>query len=144
VFTIGGYPKRGNPILGKVIGPDQTEFTRDLLGLPYTTLNYANGPGYTGESRELGQDQILPQGSKTFPHQPRQYRGITNGRPNLAEVDTTGSRYLQEAMIPLPTETHGGEDVAIYAGGPLAHLFHGVQEQNVIAHVIMEALQLKR
>jgi alkaline phosphatase len=42
------------------------------------------------------------------------------------------------------TETHAGEDVAIYATGPLAHLFHGVQEQNVIAHVIMAALHLKR
>ncbi|MGE0825734.1 MAG: alkaline phosphatase [Candidatus Binatia bacterium] len=144
VFTIGGYPKRGNPILGKVVAPDRTEFTRDMLGLPYTTLNYANGPGYTGESRDGAQNQLLPQGSKSFPHLPRQYRGITNGRPNLTEVDTTDSHYLQEATIPLPTETHGGEDVAIYAGGPLAHLIHGVQEQNVIAHVIMEALQLKK
>jgi alkaline phosphatase len=39
-------------------------------------------------------------------------------------------------------ETHGGEDVAIYAGGPGAQLFHGVQEQNVIFHVMLEALKL--
>src|SRR5690606_13375103 len=46
VFTIGGYPDRGNPILGKsaVNGVPQ----RDALGLPYTTLSYANGPGWTG------------------------------------------------------------------------------------------------
>jgi hypothetical protein len=32
--------------------------------------------------------------------------------------------------------------VAIYALGPGAHLFQGVQEQNVIFHVMMEALRL--
>ena len=36
-------------------------------------------------------------------------------------------------------ETHGGEDVALYAKGPMAHLFHGVQEQNYIAHVMAYA-----
>ena len=41
-------------------------------------------------------------------------------------------------------ETHGGEDVAIYAGGPGAHLIHGVQEQNVIFHVMIEAMRLSR
>ena len=44
-FTIVGYPKRGNPILGKVVWPGHTEPERDMLGRPYTTLSYANGPG---------------------------------------------------------------------------------------------------
>lgn len=34
------------------------------------------------------------------------------------------------------SETHAGEDVAIFARGPQAHLVHGVQEQNYIAHVM--------
>jgi alkaline phosphatase len=51
---------------------------------------------------------------------------------------------MQEAGIPLSSETHGGEDVVIYAGGPGAHLFHGVQEQNVIFHVMLEASGLSR
>ena len=33
--------------------------------------------------------------------------------------------YLQDAAVPLPSETHGGEDVAIFARGPMAHLFIG-------------------
>lgn len=35
--------------------------------------------------------------------------------------------------------THGGEDVAIYARGPMAHLFQGTHEQNYIAHVMAYA-----
>lgn len=38
--------------------------------------------------------------------------------------------------MPVKSETHGGEDVAIFARGPQAHLLHGVQEQNYIAHVM--------
>ena len=38
--------------------------------------------------------------------------------------------------MPLYGETHSGEDVAIFARGPQAHLVHGVQEQNYIAHVM--------
>lgn len=36
-------------------------------------------------------------------------------------------------------ETHGGEDVAIFSKGPMAHLLHGVQEQNYIPHVMAYA-----
>jgi hypothetical protein len=43
VFTIAGYPDRGNPILGLVKVDGQP--IKDSLGLPYTTLGYANGPG---------------------------------------------------------------------------------------------------
>ena len=39
-------------------------------------------------------------------------------------------------------ETLGGEDVPLYADGPIAHVFHGVLEQNVIFHVMVDALGL--
>lgn len=140
VFTIAGYPGRGNDILGKVVRPNvpTDEYTTDALKLPYTTLSYANGPGYTGASSEQ------PEGSKHYPHFGSGYQGIAMGRPDLASVDTTDPGYLQEATVPLGSETHAGEDVAIYAGGPMAHLFHGVLEQHVIYHVIAEALELDR
>lgn len=38
--------------------------------------------------------------------------------------------------MPLRSETHGGEDVAVFARGPQAHLVHGVQEQTFVAHVM--------
>lgn len=41
--------------------------------------------------------------------------------------------------MPLRHETHGGEDVAIFARGPMAHLLHGVHEQNYIPHVMAYA-----
>jgi alkaline phosphatase len=138
VFTIAGYPKRGNPILGKVVEPGARDFSRDLLGLPYTTLGYANGPGYTGASDSQSE------GVKRYPHLPRSSAGVTGGRPDLSRVDTAAPSYLQEATVPLPSETHGGEDVAIYARGPQAHLFQGVLEQHVIFHVMATALGFDR
>lgn len=38
--------------------------------------------------------------------------------------------------MPLSSETHGGEDVAVFARGPQAHLMHGVQEQSYVAHLM--------
>lgn len=50
---------------------------------------------------------------------------------------------MQQTAVPLDAETHGGEDVAIYAKGPMAHLFHGVKEQNYVAHVMAYAACLE-
>jgi alkaline phosphatase len=145
VFTIGGYPQRGNPILGLTQGVGATTPDLDMLGLPYTTLNYANGTGYTGASN------LQPEGSKSFNaavgpwasgsegHNPSSFSPAV-GRPTLTNDLVRGTDYLQEAIIPLSAETHAAEDVAIFAGGPKAHLFHGIVEQNVIYHVMAEAL----
>jgi hypothetical protein len=47
--------------------------------------------------------------------------------------------YRQTGAVPLTYETHGAEDVAVYARGPMAHLFTGVQEQSYIAHAMAYA-----
>jgi len=47
--------------------------------------------------------------------------------------------FKQPVNVPLDQETHGGEDVAIYASGPMSHLFHGVVEQNYVAHAMAYA-----
>ena len=141
-LSISGYPSRGNPILGLVVGSNGEEApskepAKDLSGRPYTTLHYANGPGYTGAS------DVQPEGAKQFPHMPTRVDGVTKGRPSLTEADVESPGYLQESPVPLPAETHGGEDVPIYAGGPGAALFHGVQEENYVFHAIARALGLK-
>jgi alkaline phosphatase len=112
VFTIAGYPRRGNDILGVVVPPegesansDEPITARD--GQPYTTLGYANGPG-----------------------------AVTGERP----APETGVAARQQSLIPLGSETHAGEDVALYAQGPGAEEVRGVIEQNVIYDLIRSAL----
>ncbi len=138
-LTFAGYPQRGNPILGKVRGATDSydekggaALARDAAGLPYTTLGFANGPGYTGTS------DSQPEGIKRFPHTPKKYLTHSEGRPDLTDVDTTDPDYMQESIVPLGSETHGGEDVAIFARGPGAAAFHGELEQNAIFHVIVQ------
>ena len=67
------------------------------------------------------------------------YEGIREGRPDLSEVDTEAPNFLQEATVPMSTETHAGEDVPAYANGARAALFHGVREQSYIYHAMVEA-----
>jgi alkaline phosphatase len=132
-----GYPVRGNPILGKVRGlsgedGDRTQYARDQIGLPYTTLSYANGPGYPGASN------TQPQGPKHALHEPTEVQPST-GRPDLTNVDTEAPDYLQESMIPMKSESHGGDDVGIWATGPGSAAFRGTVEQNTIYHLIVQA-----
>jgi alkaline phosphatase len=140
VMTISGYPTRGNPILGKVVENDDQgrpvpDFARDGTGVPYTTLGYANGPGYTGA------DSAQPEGPKRWTDEDAHRRhGITRGPPDLTDVDTTAPDYLPTASVPLANETHSGADVPAYATGPGAALFHGVQEQSYLYYAIAEAL----
>lgn len=47
--------------------------------------------------------------------------------------------YRFPSITPLQSETHGGDDVAIFARGPYAHLFTGTMEQNVIPHLMAYA-----
>lgn len=137
VFTIGGYPKRGNPILGKAVGAGESSPSKDLLGLPYTTLGYTNGPGYVGASNAQAE------GLKVFPHSPSSYTSAKVTRPDLTNVDTTAPNFMQEAAVPMNSETHAGKDVAIYAIGPMSHLVRGVMEQNEIFHVMRTASEEK-
>ncbi|XP_072013014.1 alkaline phosphatase, tissue-nonspecific isozyme-like [Amphiura filiformis] len=123
-MTISGYPTRGNPILGIVdagLAPGSPGLGDD--NLPYTTLSYANGPG--GVETRLAFEQ-------------------TGNRPVITNVDTASDTYLQQALVPLKYETHGGDDVGIWADGPMAHLFHSVHEQHYIMHVMAYAACLDK
>lgn len=116
-FTIAGYPKRGNPILGLVSAPGmaEDEFVKAEDGKPYTTLGYQNGSNAVkGEREELTQEQV----TETF--------------------------FQQQSAYPLRSETHGGEDVAAHAIGPWSHLVRGTIEQNEIFHIMDYALQLRK
>lgn len=43
----------------------------------------------------------------------------------LNGILTEGEDYRFESAVPLSSETHGGEDVAVYGRGPMAFLFDG-------------------
>jgi alkaline phosphatase len=50
--------------------------------------------------------------------------------------------YFQESAVPMGSETHSGEDVAIYAIGPGAELVRGTVKNTHIFHVMKKALGL--
>jgi alkaline phosphatase len=126
-LTIAGYAQRGNPILGlSVSGMGGEGGSTGSDGLPYTTLSYANGPG---ACRAGSKDA---DGKET----------IACGRQDLTGVDTSAPDFRQPALVPMSSETHGGEDVAAFAKGPGANLISGVIEQNEIFHVMARALGL--
>ena len=125
-LTISGYAKRGNPILGLSVSGEGGEGGSTGDGLPYTTLSYANGPGACHVS---GQDKD----GKDI---------ISCTRQDLTNVDTGAPDFRQPALVPMYSETHGGEDVAALASGPGSNLLTGVIEENEIFHVMGRALGL--
>lgn len=137
VFTMAGYPTRGNPILGLVRGNDARGepggYSRDLLGERYPTLGYSNGPGYTGASN------LQPEGYKRFPHQPVNFQGATRSRGDLDPDRARAADFIQAALVPLASETHAGEDVPVYATGPGAQAVHGVIEQHLLFRLLAQA-----
>ncbi|XP_005988748.2 alkaline phosphatase, tissue-nonspecific isozyme [Latimeria chalumnae] len=84
----------------------------DVDNKPFTSILYGNGPGY---------------------------KVINGERENVSNIDIHYNNYLAQSAVPLRQETHGGEDVAVFAKGPMAHLLHGVHEQNYIPHVMAYA-----
>jgi len=110
-FTIGGYPHR----LADITQQDTEEEGKSTLAAdkkPYTILSYGNGPGFMDNT--VNQSKVV--------------------RPDTPS--SLNYTYVQPSAIPLTQETHGGDDVGIWATGPLAHYFHSVHEQSYIAHVV--------
>ena len=148
VFNIAGYPLRpmqelpypikshdpgyetaataGHGILDLVWDLDQQTGhvapTPDRNGTPYTILGYHNGPGYRGAARVDPRTDL--------------FTGF-GGQPPDGPAHPA---YFQEAAVPLGSETHAGEDVAIYAVGPGADRVRGTVKNTLIFHVMKEAL----
>ncbi|XP_023312076.1 membrane-bound alkaline phosphatase-like [Anoplophora glabripennis] len=81
----------------------------DTNGYGYLTLNYANGPGYKPNGHRVDSD------------------------------DTNDKDYQFPGIYNLTSETHGADDVGIFANGPWAHLYSGVIEENTIPHIMAYA-----
>jgi alkaline phosphatase len=151
VFNIAGYPLRplselpyaprsydpafaqagakGNGILDVVWDIDQATGhvapSRDGRGVPYTVLGYHNGPGYRGTPRV--DPRIDP------------FRGLGGATP----MGPGDPAYFQESAVPMGSETHAGEDVAIYAIGPGSELVAGTVKNTFIFEVMKAALGIR-
>ncbi|WP_068088820.1 alkaline phosphatase [Polycladidibacter stylochi] len=119
-IAFNGYCGRGTPIHGLCydIDPKGTKHTDKLKtfkdGKPYTVVGYLNGPG-----------SVM-----------REDKDWTGTRAELTQEQAIDPDFLQQSLNPSSSETHSGEDVAIYARGPWAHLVDGTVEQNYIFHVM--------
>jgi len=121
VFTIAGYPTRGNPILGLVVGNDDSGEPNNSPtladdGQPYTTLGYANGSGAVRGERQRPEVGINAVAQSLIP---------------VVDTNTDGSIDRDE--------THGGEDVALYGTGAGANNVRGVIEQNTMYDIMLQA-----
>lgn len=89
-----------------ILGPSNS---RDSNNVPYMTLSYANGPGFR-------------------PHENDQRVDVTQ-EDNYRSVS-----WRSHVDAPLGSETHGGDDVALFAVGPRHALFSGLYEQSHVPH----------
>ncbi len=128
-IAFNGYCGRGTPIHGVCFDIDNAgvKHTDKMVtaddGKPYTVVSFLNGTGSVLVKQEDG--------------------SYVGARPTIAQSDAVDPDYIQQALIPKSSETHSGEDVAVYAKGPWAHLFDGTVEQNYIFHVMRHATNAK-
>lgn len=131
VMTIAGYATRGNPILGKVetndgAGAPAGEPALAADDQPYTALSYANGLGFADLGDETDADA-------------RYNLAADTGRKNLSDVNTEAPGFHQEAMVPMGSESHAGEDISLHAIGAGAELVQGTLEQSAVFHLMIGA-----
>ena len=126
-IAFNGYCGRGSSITGlcRQIDEAGTEALAEPAlgddGKPYTVAGYLNGPGSVMQEQADG----------TW----------SGSRPEVSADEAEGRDYMQQALLPTSSETHSGEDVALFARGPWAHLFGGVMEQNEIFSVMNYAIK---
>ncbi len=136
-IAFNGYTKIGSPILGKAIDYQTGKPALAADGKPYTTLVFGNGgrPNANAASQVNDEDGGKPWVAPA--------RGA--GREDLTHVDTTQDNFLQEVNINLGTpgsETHGGGDVMLFAGGAGAKIFKGTMDNTKVFGKVKEAAGL--
>ncbi len=118
-LNLNGYARRtgkteaGKPgILGLVKNYVNGKESTDVDGNPYTILGFGNGP-----------------------------RRVATRGP-ISDADLENRDFLQEAVIPLASETHGGGDVFLGAQGMGADTFKGVIENTDVFTLIKKSVNL--
>lgn len=109
-LTLGGYPDRGSNIFGIAA-------RGDLDSIPYLKLSFANGPSFHPDNHTIGH----------------------RSDPSSLATTINDFSFLSPSTFRLEDETHGGDDVVIFAAGPYSHLFSGTIEQHTIPHFMAYA-----
>lgn len=112
-LTLSGGSAIGEPVMG--IAKSDGMLKRDRLGNTYSVLSYATGPGEGG-----GEEH-----------------------PMLDNETATKPNFKQQALVPMNSAAHAGEDVPVYASGPQAYLIAGSFESTYLYQVMWHALQTK-
>lgn len=94
--------------------------------MAYETIMYANGPGFYDH---LSNNTALGATPNNF------WRNLST----LTVEQRQSPTYRHMATVPLKDESHGGEDVIVFATGPGSSLVRGVFEQNYLAFVMSYA-----
>lgn len=123
--------------VGRMVSVDDT--------LTIVTADHSHAFGMAGYPTRgndiLGLVDDVLEGEETYdglPYLTLTYaNGPATGRTDLTNVDTKTNNFQQPGCVGMPYSAHGGEDVAIYAKGPMSHLFHTTHEQTYIGHVMM-------
>ncbi|ODU60688.1 MAG: alkaline phosphatase [Comamonadaceae bacterium SCN 68-20] len=134
-IAFNGYTRIGSPILGKAIDYLTGKPALAADGKPYTTLVFGNGGRPTATTQANDEDGGKPWVAPA--------RGA--GREDLTNVDTTQDNFLQEVNINLGSpgsETHGGGDVMLFAGGAGAKIFKGTMDNTKVFGKVKEAAGL--
>ncbi|MBB1491325.1 MULTISPECIES: alkaline phosphatase [unclassified Paracoccus (in: a-proteobacteria)] len=145
-IAFNGYCGRGSSIVGLCmeINNDGVEAlaTPNLGddGKPYTVAGFLNGPGAVLVAQPTDTAAVDTGTATDAAAESQALYAAPEGRPAVSEEEASDPDYLQQALIPLNSETHSGADVAAFARGPWAHLIGGVLEQNAIFHVMHHAI----
>ena len=136
-MAFNGYPKIGNPILGLVNGYADGKPTKAADGKPYTTLVFGNG----GRPNASAGSQVNPEdGNKPWIAPAR-----APNRDDQSAMNTEDDNFLQEVGINLGapgSETHGGGDVMLFAGGAGSKIFKGTLENIKVFDKVRQAAGL--
>lgn len=144
VMSLNGYARRGNNILGKfssfpilfriknfhsilICRSGRRRFRRVTLSHP----ELCKRP-WVRQTRRIRNQTELEDGEHGYAALGLQiFRSLT-----FFFVFAEDNSFKFPSMVPLISETHGGEDVAVFARGPWSHLFTGSYEQNFIPHAL--------
>ena len=67
---------------------------------------------------------------------------IDEPRKNPGLLDIYSWTYQQQTLVPMPYASHGGDDVGVYATGPMSPIFHITVDNTMIAQAMKFALSI--